>query len=140
MFDEFAPWYLPSTTTPNSNPSFEDEVSKAKMPLHKREIGALEESLMSFRLSGPNERLSRHDQSDEESASSGDSTLQIPCRKPRRWLTRKEKGKMKLPEYETETETSDQRESKTVTSKDVPSRVRLEAAERDTKSVTQKLR
>ena len=126
MFDEFAPWYLPSTTTPNSNPSFEDEVSKAKMPLHKREIGALEESLMSFRLSGPNERLSRHDQSDEEeSASSLDSVVQSPHRKTRRRLTRKEKGKMKLPEYETETETSDQRESKTVTSKDVPSRVRM---------------
>ena len=67
MFDKSASWYLPSTPTPNSNPSFEDEVSEAEMPLDEREIGALEESLISFWLSGPNERLSWHDHSDEES-------------------------------------------------------------------------
>ena len=53
--------------TLDSNLSFEDEVSEAEMPLDEREIGALEESLISFWLSGPNERLSWHDHSDEES-------------------------------------------------------------------------
>ena len=65
--------------------------------------------------------------------------MQSPSTKPRRWLTRKEKGKMKAPEYGTETETSDQRESETATGKDVPPRVRSESAERATKSATQKL-
>ena len=50
----------------------------------------------SFPLSGPNERLSRFDQSDEEPASSGDSAVHSPRRKPRRRLTRKEKGKTKV--------------------------------------------
>ena len=69
------------------------------MPHDEREIGTLEESPISFRLAGP---------LDEEPASSGDSVMQSPCRKLRKWFTRKEKGKMKAGDYSTETETSDQ--------------------------------
>ena len=39
--------------------NFEDEANKTKMPLEAKEIETLEESLISFRLSGPNEGLSR---------------------------------------------------------------------------------
>mgnify|MGYP000072978367 CR=1 FL=1 len=66
--------------------------------------------------------------------------MQSPRRKSRRRLTRKQKGKMKAPEYGTETETSNQRESDMATGKDVPPRVRSESGERATKSATQKLR
>ena len=65
----------------------------------------------SFPLSGPNERLSRFDQSDEEPASSGDSVVHSPRRKPRRRLTRKEKGKKKMIECDTERDESDRSES-----------------------------
>ena len=76
VFDKSASWYLPSTTDLNSNLSSEDEVSEAEMPPDEHEIGSLEESPISFRLSGPNERLSRYDQSDEEPANSEDSAVQ----------------------------------------------------------------
>ena len=72
MFDESASWYLPPTLDLNSNPSSEDEVSDAEMPPYERETESLEESSVSFRISGPNETLSRFDQSDEEPASTGD--------------------------------------------------------------------
>ena len=39
--------------------------AEAEMPPDEREIGSLAESPISFRLSGPNERLSRFDQSEE---------------------------------------------------------------------------
>ena len=59
VFDESASCYLPSTPIPNSNPGSEDEFSEAEMPPDEREIRALEESLISFWLSGSYERLSR---------------------------------------------------------------------------------
>ena len=62
MFDESALWYLPSPPTPDLSILISDEeVSEAKMPWDKGDIGAVEESPISFRLSGSNERLSRHD-------------------------------------------------------------------------------
>ena len=94
VFDESASWYLPSTPRPDSNTSSEDEASKAEMPPDEPEIKT--ESPISLRLSGPNGRLSRYDQSDEEPASSGDSAVHSPRRKPRRRFTRKEKGKKKV--------------------------------------------
>mgnify|MGYP000005150727 CR=1 FL=1 len=42
------------------------------MPFDEEEIRTLEESLISFRQSGPNERRSRTDQSDEEPTSEAD--------------------------------------------------------------------
>ena len=33
VFDETASWYLPPTPNPDSNPSSDDGVSEAKMPL-----------------------------------------------------------------------------------------------------------
>ena len=66
------------------------------MPPDEPEIGTREESPISFRLSGPNGRLSQFDQSDEEPASSGDSVVHSSRKKPRRRLTPKEKGKKKV--------------------------------------------
>ena len=83
VFDESASWYLP----PDSNLSSDDEVSEAEMPPDEPEIET--ESPISLRLSGPNGRLSRYDQSNEEPASSGDSVVHSPRRKP-------EKGKRKV--------------------------------------------
>ena len=122
VFDESASWNLPPTLDLNSNPSSEDEVSEAEMPPDERETETLEESPVSFRLSGANERLSRFDQSNEESASSGDSVVHSPRRKPRRRLTRKEKGKKKMLEYDTNRNESDRRESDYEKSDDRPSR------------------
>ena len=98
VFDESASWYSPPTSDINSNPSSKDEVSKAEMPPDEHEIEALEESPISFQRSGPNERLSRRDQSDAKTVSSGDSAVQSPHKKPRRRLTHKEKGKKKMSE------------------------------------------
>ena len=83
----------------------------SEIPLDEHEIGSLEESPISIRLNGPNERLSRHDQSDEEPARSVDPTVKSLHRKPRRCLTCKEKGKKKMPEYDTKKDESDRRES-----------------------------
>ena len=85
---------LPLTPIPNSNLSSKDEVSEGEMPPDERKIGALEESLISFRLSGPNERLSQHDQLDEEPTSSAESLVQSPRRKlRRRSRTKKREGR-----------------------------------------------
>ena len=77
VFDKSASWYLPSTPTPNSNPRFEDEVSEVEMPLHEHEIGVLEESPISFRLSGLNERLSRHDHLDKGQGCTSESEVGV---------------------------------------------------------------
>ena len=61
----------------------------------------------SFRLSGPNERLSRDDQLDEEPTSNGDFVVLTPHKELRRRFTRKEKGKQKMPEFETGNDESD---------------------------------
>ena len=99
MFDESTSWYFPSSTIPNNSiPTSEDEVNEVGMPLDEEKIKALEESPISFRLSGLNERLSRNDQSDEDPTSSGDSIVHSLRQKPRRQPTRKEKGKMKMSE------------------------------------------
>ena len=84
MFDESASWYLPPTPDLNYNPSSDDEVSEAEMSPDEPEIGTYEESLISFQLSGPSGRLSWFDQSEEETMSSGDSTVHSPRRKPRK--------------------------------------------------------
>ena len=86
-------WYVPSTPDLDSNPSIDDEVSEAVMPTDEPEVGTRKECPILFRLSGPNGRLSRFDQSEDEPASSGDSVVHSPCRKSRTRLTRKEKGK-----------------------------------------------
>ena len=131
VFDESASWYFPSSTNlDNSIPISEDEVNEAEMPLKGEEIRALEESPISFRLSGPNERLSRHDQSDEQSASSGDSIVHSPQPKSWRWLTRKEKGKKKMSEYDIGSNESDQSESVSEKNKDGPSEMKSESAKR----------
>ena len=78
MFDESASWYLPPTPDLNSNPSSEDEVSEDELTSDEHEIEALDESPISFWLSGPNERLGQFDQFNEKSASSRDSALHSP--------------------------------------------------------------
>ena len=134
-------WYLPSPPTPeDSISSSKDEASEAEMPPDEREIGALEESPISSRLSGPNERLSRFDQLDEESESSADSIVLSPCRKPRRRLTRKEKGKKYMPEYDTYRDESDQRESDSEKSDERPSRAKSTSAKKASTSANEQFR
>ena len=45
--------------------------------------------------------------------------MHSPCRKLRRWLTHNEKGKKKMPDYGTDREESDRRESNSEKSHDV---------------------
>ena len=112
VFDKSASWYLPPTPNPDSNPSFDDENSEAEMPPDEPKIKTHGESPISLRLSGPNGRLSRYDQSDEEPASNcGDSVMHSPRRKPRRRLTRKEKRKRKVSDSGTDRNKSNQRDS-----------------------------
>ena len=69
VFDESASWYsLPSPTSDDSVPIIEDEANEADMIWEEEEedITTLKESLISFRLSGPNVELSRNDQPNEE--------------------------------------------------------------------------
>ena len=140
VFDESASWYLPPTPDPNSNPSSDDEVSEAKMPPDEREIGTLDESPISFRLSGPNECLRQFDQSDEESVSSGDSVVHSPCRKPRKRLTCKGKGKKKMPEYGTDRGESDRSESDSENNDEGPSRVKSVFPKKALTSANEQLR
>ena len=82
------------TLTPDSDPIPEDEANEREYAqVDEDEFGTLDESLISFWLSGPNERLSPNDQSDEEPTSSGHSIVLSLCKEPRRRFTRKEKGK-----------------------------------------------
>ena len=110
------------------------------MPPDERETETLEESPVSFRLSGPNERLSRFDQSDEEPTSSGDSAVHSPCKKPRRRLTRKEKGKKTMSEYGTDRNESDRHESDSEKSDDGPSRAKSASATKASTSTNEQLR
>ena len=109
------------------------------MPPNEREIGALEESPISFRLSGLNEQLSRFDQSDEEPTSSADLVVQSPRRKLRRWLTRKEKGKKKMTEYDTDRDELDRRESDSKKSDVGPSKSKSASAKKASTSVNEQL-
>ena len=59
MFNESALWYLHSSSTPiNYIPNSDGEINEAEMPLDDEEIRTLEESPISFWLSGLNEGLS----------------------------------------------------------------------------------
>ena len=109
-----------------SIPISEDEDCEAEMPLDDGEIKALEESPISFRLSEPNVRLSRHNQFDGESASSGDSIVHSPRPKPRRWLMHKKKGKKKMSKYDTGRDESDRTESDSEKNKNRPSETKSE--------------
>ena len=100
----------------------------------EEDIGTLEESLISFSLSGPNEELSWEDQQNEELTSNEDSIVRSPLKKPRRWFMRKEKGKIKMLEYGTDKCTSDPGESDANQSKGEPQELRLDAAKRAIKS------
>ena len=100
MFDESASWYLPPTPDLNSNLTMRSARPRCLRMSMKSD--PREESLISFWLSGPNGRLSRFDQAEEELASSGDSAVHSLRGKPRRRLTRKEKGKNKVSDSGTE--------------------------------------
>ena len=109
------------------------------MPPDEPEIGTREESLISFRLSGPNGRLSWYDQSDEEPASCGDSVVHSPRRKPRRWFTRKEKGKKKVSDSGTDGNESDRRESDSEGTGDGSSKAKSASAEKVSTSANDRL-
>jgi hypothetical protein len=75
------------------------------------QIGTRPESPISVPLSGPYGGLERVDQSDDEPASSGDSAVHSQRRKSRRRFTRKEKGKKKVSEADTQSDESRRPES-----------------------------
>jgi hypothetical protein len=111
VFDESASWYLPSLPQPDLTVSFDGEVSEAEMPREEPEIGTRPKSSISVPLSGPCGGLGRFDQSDDEPASSGDSTMHSQRIKPRRQFTWKEKGKKKVSEADTLSDESRRSES-----------------------------
>jgi hypothetical protein len=86
--------------------STDGEVSKAEMAQDEPKIGTLPESPISVPLSGPCGGLGRFDQSDDEPASSGGSAMHSQRRNRRRWLTRKEKGKKKVSNTDTQSDES----------------------------------
>ena len=108
MFDESAPCYaLLSSTPDNSNLTItKNEANELKM-IEEEGFGALEESSISFQLSDLNEELSGEDQQNEEPTSSDDSAVHSPLKELTRRSTPKEKGKMKMSEYDIESNTSD---------------------------------
>jgi hypothetical protein len=63
------------------------------------EIGTRPESPISVPLTGPSAELGRFDQSDEEPASSGDSAVHSPHKKPKRQLRarRRGRGRYRMP-------------------------------------------
>ena len=140
VFDESASWYLPPTPQPDCNPSSDDDVSEAEMPPDEPQIGTRAESPISVPMSGPSARLSRFDQSDDEPASSGDSAVHSPRRKPRRRFTRKEKGKKKVSDADTKKNESDRRESDSEASHDESSGEKSAPAEKTSTSGNERLR
>ena len=99
--------YTRWTLTPDSDPIPEVEATKPEeVQVDEEEFSTLNESPFSFRLSGPNKRLYHNDQLNEESASSGDPNMLSLRNEPRRRFLRKEKGKKKMPEYDTGMEES----------------------------------
>ena len=93
IFDELAYWYsLTSPTPEDSIPNTKHEASEAKPILEEEKINTLEENLILFRITRPNEEQIDMPASDEDSA------MQSSWWKPRKRLTRKEKGKKKISE------------------------------------------
>ena len=90
----------------------------------EEDISTLEESLISFRLSGPNEDLSRYDWSNEEPQSNEDSVMHSSHKEPRTQYTHKEKGKKKMPKYDTDKGAWDRGEFDTNQSEDGPQELR----------------
>ena len=131
---------LPPTPNPDSNLTSDDEVSEAEMPPDEPEIETREESPVLFRLRGTNERLSWYDQSHEEPTSSGDSAVHSPRRKPRRQLTRKEKGKKKVSDCGTDGNESIRRESDSEGTVDGSSKAKSASTEKASTSANERLR
>ena len=66
--------------------------------------------------------------------------MHSPRRKPRRRITRKEKGKKKMPEYGTDRDLSDLHESDSEKSNDGPSRAKSASAKKASTSANEQLR
>ena len=79
-------------------------------------------------------------QSDEEPASSADSAVHSPRRKPRRRLTRKDKGKKKVSDSGTDRNESDRRESDSEGTGDGSSKVKSTSTEKASSSANERLR
>ena len=99
MFNESASSYALPTPHNSNHPIIEAEASEPEMIREEDDddYNTLEESPISFQLSGPNEELSRDDQQNEEPTSSEDSVVDSRCKELRRRLRHKEKGKKKMP-------------------------------------------
>ena len=110
------------------------------MPPDECEIGTLDQNPISLWLSEPNERMSRVDQSEEEPASSGDSAMHSPRRKPRRRLMRKQKGKKKMLEYGMDRNESNRHKSDSEKSDDGPLRAMSASAKKASTLANEQLR
>ena len=141
IFDESVSWYSPLSPTPDDSMLVvEDEATEAKMILEEEEIITLEESPISFQLTGLHDELDHEGQPIEMLVSDEDSFVQSPRRKPRKRLTCKEKGKKKMSKFENLEGTSDQSDSDEAMSEDGPSELRSKSAKRALKSAIEKLR
>ena len=112
----------------------EDEASEPEpAQVEDDEAGTQDESPESLRLSGPNERLSRLDQSDDETASSGDSVVLSPRKEPRR------RWKKKMPGYKTGNDKSDRSGSNSGKEDDPSSATKTHLAKKGPKPGNDKL-
>ena len=83
VFDELASWYTLPTPTPDEDLISEDEASEPEeVQVEDEDFGTLEESPISFWLSGPNEELSPDEQPFEFSASKEYSVVLSLRQKP----------------------------------------------------------
>ena len=76
FLDESLSWYSLLSLTPEDSKLIVGGEANETNSLKEGDIGTQEGSLISFWLSGLNERLSRNDQLNDESAISGDSAMQ----------------------------------------------------------------
>ena len=90
----------------DSIPNSEGEANEFD-PLVEEDIDTLDESRISFRLSGLNEELSQNGQPFDMLANDEELVVQPMRMNLKRWPTRKNKGKKKTSEYNTEAGTLD---------------------------------
>ena len=122
----------------DSIPNSEGEANEFD-PLVEEDIDTLDESRISFRLSGLNEELSQNGQPFDMLANDEELVVQPMRMNLKRWPTRKKKGKKKMTEYSTEDGMSDRCESDGAMSEDKPPELRSELAKTALKTANERL-
>ena len=139
IFVESTSWYsLSSTTLEDFESIVGNEASEADA-LVEEDIDTLDESRISFRLSGLNEELSQNGQPFDMLANDEELVVQPMRMNLKRWPTRKNKGKKKMTEYSTEDGMSDRCESDGAMSEDKPPELRSELAKTALKTANERL-